>query len=169
MTDAREHLLDWLRDAHAMEQQAEQMLKAQAARIEHYPELKARIEQHIEETLGQQALLEGCITRLGSSPSRLKDTMGKVAAMGQAIGGMVASDEIVKGSMAGYVFEHMEIASYRTLIAAAEALGDQETRAACERILVEEEAMARWLQDHLPDVTRQFLERADTPGATAKK
>ena len=33
----REHLLDWLRDAHAMEQQAEQMLKAQAARIEHYP------------------------------------------------------------------------------------------------------------------------------------
>src|SRR5690606_4228385 len=32
-----------------------------------------------------------------------------------------ASDEIVKGSMAGYVFEHMEIASYRTLIAAAEA------------------------------------------------
>lgn len=169
MTDAREHLLDWLRDAHAMEQQAEQMLKAQAARIEHYPELKARIEQHIEETLGQQALLEGCITRLGSSPSMLKDTMGKVAAMGQAIGGMVASDEIVKGSMAGYVFEHMEIASYRTLIAAAEALGDQETRAACERILVEEEAMARWLQDHLPDVTRQFLERADTPGATAKK
>lgn len=169
MTDAREHLLDWLRDAHAMEQQAEQMLKAQAARIEHYPELKARIEQHIEETLGQQALLEGCITRLGSSPSRLKDTMGKVAAMGQAIGGMVASDEIVKGSMAGYVFEHMEIASYRTLIAAAEALGDQGTRAACERILAEEEAMARWLQDHLPDVTRQFLERADTPGATAKK
>jgi ferritin-like metal-binding protein YciE len=169
MTDAREHLLDWLRDAHAMEQQAEQMLKAQAARIEHYPELKARIEQHIEETLGQQALLEGCITRLGSSPSRLKDAMGKVAAMGQAIGGMVASDEIVKGSMAGYVFEHMEIASYRTLIAAAEALGDQETRAACERILVEEEAMARWLQDHLPDITRQFLERADTPGATAKK
>lgn len=169
MTDAREHLLDWLRDAHAMEQQAEQMLKAQAARIEHYPELKARIEQHIEETLGQQALLEGCITRLGSSPSMLKDTMGKVAAMGQAIGGMVASDEIVKGSMAGYVFEHMEIASYRTLIAAAEALGDQETRAACGRILVEEEAMARWLQDHLPDVTRQFLERADTPGATAKK
>lgn len=121
MTDAREHLLDWLRDAHAMEQQAEQMLKAQAARIEHYPELKARIEQHIEETLGQQALPEGCITRLGSSPSRLKDAMGKVAAMGQAIGGMVASDEIVKGSMAGYVFEHMEIASYRTLIAAAEA------------------------------------------------
>lgn len=169
MTDAREHLLDWLRDAHAMEQQAEQMLKGQAARIENYPQLKARIEAHLEETLGQQALLEDCIRRLGSSPSVLKDTMGKVAAMGQAIGGMAASDEIVKGSMASYVFEHMEIASYRSLIAAAQALGDIETQRACEQILAQEEAMARWLHDHLPEVTQQFLVRDETAGATAKK
>ncbi|MDR5752582.1 MULTISPECIES: DUF892 family protein [unclassified Caballeronia] len=27
MTDPKEHLLDWLRDAHAIEQQAEQMLR----------------------------------------------------------------------------------------------------------------------------------------------
>jgi ferritin-like metal-binding protein YciE len=57
MADANEHLLDWLRDAHAMEQQAEQMLKAQAGRLEHYPELKARTEQHLQETLGQQKLV----------------------------------------------------------------------------------------------------------------
>lgn len=57
--------MDWLRDAHAMEQQAEQMLKAQAARIEHYHQRKARIEQHLEETLGQQRLVESCIERLG--------------------------------------------------------------------------------------------------------
>lgn len=53
MADLRENLLDWLRDAHAMEQQAEQMLKAQASRIEHYPIVKARIEEHLQETLGQ--------------------------------------------------------------------------------------------------------------------
>ncbi len=169
MTDAREHLLDWLRDAHAMEQQAEQMLKAQAARIENYPKLKARIEQHIEETLGQQQLLEGCIQRLGSSPSAVKDTLGKVMAMGQAVGGMMASDEIVKGSMASYVFEHMEIASYRALIAAAQAVGDMETQRACEQILGQEEAMAQWLQDHLAEVTQQFLVRDETPGVTARK
>lgn len=55
MAEPQENLMDWLRDAHAMEQQAEQMLKAQAARIEHYPQLKARIEQHLEETLGNSA------------------------------------------------------------------------------------------------------------------
>ncbi len=40
MAEPQENLMDWLRDAHAMEQQAEQMLKAQAARIEHYPQLR---------------------------------------------------------------------------------------------------------------------------------
>src|SRR5690606_36737977 len=40
MTEPREHLLHWLRDAHAMEQQAERMLKAQASRIENYPAMK---------------------------------------------------------------------------------------------------------------------------------
>ena len=169
MTQAREHLLDWLRDAHAMEQQAEQMLKGQAARIENYPKLKARIEQHIQETLGQQQLLEGCIQRLGGSPSVMKDAVGKLMAMGQAVGGMMASDEIVKGSMASYVFEHMEIASYRTLIAAAQAVGDMETQRVCERILAEEEAMAQWLQENLGEVTQQFLVRDETPGVTARK
>src|SRR5690606_21526435 len=159
MTEAREHLLDWLRDAHAMEQQAEQMRKGQAARIENYPKLKARIEQHIQETLGQQQLLEGCIQRLGGSPSVMKDAVGKLMAMGQAVGGMMASDEIVKGSMASYVFEHMEIASYRALIAAAQTVGDMETQRVCEQILVEEEAMAQWLQENLGEVTQQFLVR----------
>jgi ferritin-like metal-binding protein YciE len=47
MATQQENLLDWLRDAHAMEQQAEKMLKAQSERLEHYPQLKARIDFHI--------------------------------------------------------------------------------------------------------------------------
>ena len=119
--------------------------------------------------MGQQQLLEGCIQRLGGSPSVMKDAVGKLMAMGQAVGGMMASDEIVKGSMASYVFEHMEIASYRTLIAAAQAVGDMETQRVCERILAEEEAMAQWLQGNLGEVTQQFLVRDETPGVTARK
>lgn len=112
MTSKQENLLDWLRDAHAMEQQAEQMLKAQAARLEHYPQLKTRIEQHIEETHGQQRLLEECLKRLDSSPSTLKDIGAKLMAFGQAVAGMTVSDEVVKGAMSGYVFENMEIAAW---------------------------------------------------------
>ena len=126
-----------------MEKQAESMLKAQASRLEHYPVLKARIEQHFDETISQQKLLEGCLDRLGSSPSTIKDLAGKIAAMGQAVGGMTVTDEVVKGAMAGYVFEHFEVASYTALIAAAKTAGDVETLRCCETILPQEQEMAR--------------------------
>ncbi|OOW71594.1 hypothetical protein Xant_19120 [Xanthomonas cissicola] len=117
----------------------------------------------------QRELLDGCIKRLGGSPSTIKDVMGKMAALGQAVGGMTASDEIVKGAMAGYVFEHLEIASYTALIAAAKTAGDPETARVCEEILVQEEAMADWLATHLPELTEEFLVRDATPGVEAKK
>lgn len=169
MADMRENLLDWLRDAHAMEQQAEQMLKAQAGRIEHYPVVKQRIEEHLQETLGQQELLRQCIERLGGKPSVMKDMMGKAAAFGQAAGGMVNSDEIVKGAMASYVFENLEIAMYTALIAAAQTVGDEETKRVCEQILPQEQAMAKWVLEQLPQLTEEFLVRDATPDVEAKR
>jgi ferritin-like metal-binding protein YciE len=50
MSDAREWLIQWLRDAHAMEEQAETMLSGQLSRLENYPELSRRIQQHLDET-----------------------------------------------------------------------------------------------------------------------
>ncbi|MDG9883799.1 DUF892 family protein [Pseudomonas sp. GD04058] len=168
-TTPQENLLDWLRDAHAMEQQAESMLKAQAERLEHYPLLKTRIVKHIEETRGQQRQLVGCIERLGGSTSTLKDLAGKLMAFAQGVGGMTMSDEVVKGAMAGYVFENLEIASYTVLIEAAEAAGDVATAEVCRSIIKEEIAMADWLREHLPEVTRAFLERSADPDAEAKR
>lgn len=84
MAEKRDNLLDWLRDAHAMEQQAEQMLNAQKSRLENFPTLRARIEQHLE-------------------------------------------------------------------------------------VLPQEVAMAQWLQEHLPELTRAFLERSEAPGVEAKR
>ncbi|NIC04678.1 ferritin-like domain-containing protein [Billgrantia bachuensis] len=163
------HLEDWLRDAHAMEKQAEKMLETQASRLEHYPQLKARIEQHLIETRGQAERIEQCISLLGTDLSVVKDIGGKLAAFGQGMGGMMASDEVVKGSMASYAFEHFEIASYKALIQAAEKASRPEIARICEEILREEEAMAQWLSDHLDDTTRQYLERAEDDQLTAKK
>jgi len=73
MTGSADHLMDWLRDAHAAEQQAETMLSGMASRIEHYPDLKARIERHLEETRRQATLVRQCIERRGGSTSTLKD------------------------------------------------------------------------------------------------
>ena len=164
---AQDTLAQWLRDAHAMEEQAKTMLTAQSSRIEHYPELKARIEQHLRETEAQEEKLRGCLDRLGGT-SAVKDAGGKMSAMMQGMGGMFAGDEVVKGAMASYAFEHFEISAYRALIGAAEMAGDAETKAVCEEILREEEAMASWLYEHLPSVTRQYVEREQTD-APAKR
>lgn len=167
-TRSRRTLLIWLRDAHAMEEQAETMLTATAKRLENYPELHARIREHIEETRRQAAMVRSCIERLGGDTSTIKDTAAKMMAMAQGLSGMFVSDEVVKASLASYTFEHMEIASYRALIAAAEACGDTETQRICEEILPQEEAMANWLAEHLPQTVKMFLTREDTPRTTAK-
>jgi ferritin-like metal-binding protein YciE len=169
MAEIYENLLDWLRDAHAMEQQAEHMLKAQASRIEHYPVVKTRVEEHLQETLSQQQLLAGCIERLGGKPSIMKDVMGKTMAFGQAVGGALNSDEIVKGAIASYVFENLEIATYTALIAAARTVGDTETVRVCEQILPQEQAMAAWVLEHLPQLTEEFMVRDATPDVEAKR
>lgn len=164
-----ENYLAWVKDAHAMEKQAESMLEKMSGRLEHYPDLKARIDQHIEETRQQQALVQSVIDRYDTSSSTLKDAMGKLSAMGQAMGGMMADDEVVKGAISGYVFENLEIASYTSLIAAAERVGDLEGVRIFTQIREQEIAMAEWCLQHLPDVTEQFMIRSATPGVEAKK
>jgi ferritin-like metal-binding protein YciE len=168
MASAKERLLQWLRDAHAMEEQAEQMLSSQAKRLENYPQLRERIEHHLQETRRQAERVRGCIERHGSSQSAIKDMTGKVVAVGQGLSGLFVGDEVVKGSLADYTFEHMEIASYKILIGAADEAGDSETKRVCQEILREEEAMASWLDQNLPALTKEYLKREQTPGVTAK-
>jgi len=168
MASAEERLMEWLRDAHAMEEQAETMLDGLTRRLEHYPDLRQRVEEHLEETRRQADRLEGCIKRRGSSTSLIKTATGKIVGLGQAISGLFVADEVVKGSMASYTFEHMEIAAYKTLIAAAEQVGDAETQRVCEGILREEEAMAEWLGDNLESVVHQYLAREEVAPEIAK-
>jgi ferritin-like metal-binding protein YciE len=162
--DANGHLTDWLRDAHGMEQQAVEMLKRQASHLESYPELRERVQRHVHETEQQAARLEQCLKRLGEDTSILKDTIGKVSGNFAAITNAAASDEILKNVIADYAFEHFEIASYRSLIATAESVGDSETADICRQNLREEEAMADWVEQHIESLTEGFLDRdrADT-------
>ncbi|MFW5955722.1 MAG: ferritin-like domain-containing protein [Rhodothermales bacterium] len=165
--ESKKHLTDWLRDAHAMEEQAQSILKRQSKRLENYPELRNRIDRHIEETRDQKLRLERLLDRFDGGPSAVKDTVSKVLGNMSAIFNAAASDEVVKNSIANYAFEHFEIASYRSLIAAAEAVGDDVVARECRSILAEEEAMASWMEDHLAQVTKSFLSREEA-GMEAK-
>jgi ferritin-like metal-binding protein YciE len=167
-SETSEHLVEWLRDAHAAEKQSEKMLSMFCDRLENYPALKAQIKKHIEETRGQAERLEDCLKKFGKSASALKDLGGKFLGMSQSLSGAFVEDEVIKGVLASYTFEHMEIASYRIIIAAADACGDGAVKRVCEGILAEEVAMAEWLDDHMHEITEIYLARADAPGVKAK-
>jgi ferritin-like metal-binding protein YciE len=126
MANPGDHLHEGLTDAHAMEEQAITMLTSQSSRLENYPQLKAQIDKHLQETRDQAAMLERCLERAGGSTSSIKDATAKIVAVGQGLSGVFVNDEVVKGSLASYTFEQMEIASYKILIAAADYAGDQE-------------------------------------------
>lgn len=168
MTTASERLVQWMRDAHAMEEQAERILESQSQRIENYPELKQRLTRHLDETRRQAERLRHCLERLDGGTSFTKDTMGSMMGLAQGLSGLFAGDEVMKGTLASYTFEHMEIASYKMLIATAEEAGDMESKRVCEENLREEEAMASWLEQNLNSVTRQFLAREET-GVSARR
>ncbi|AXV16365.1 hypothetical protein CYG48_12030 [Neorhizobium sp. SOG26] len=161
MTHARDNFLAWLRAAHAMEEQAITMLTDQARRIESYPDLKERILRHLEETRGHEQAIKELIETFSASSGVLvlKEVAAKLAAKTRNVGSMLTNDEVVRGAVASYAFEHLEIGHYRMLIAAADELDEQAAKVILERILAEEIAMADWLAANLDATTRIFLMR----------
>lgn len=111
MATAEERLMEWLRDAHAMEEQSETMLKHFADRIENYPDIKAQLERHLEQGRQQAARLRTCIEHRGGSTSTTKELLTKFVGMSQGLSGIFVGDEIIKGVMAAYTFEQMGVAS----------------------------------------------------------
>ena len=158
MTDPKQHVLTWLKDSHAAAEQAATMMDKFRDRLEHYPELQTRLEQHASQRQQQTERLEQCMERLGSKPSAVKDTGTRLIGYAQSLSGMFTSDEVMKGVLATWSFEQMEIASYRMLIKASDQLGEPEIQRACTQNLEEKRAMVQWLDEHMESITEKFLQ-----------
>lgn len=155
-----------LKNAHALETQAIQLLRRQLERLENYPEMSQKIEQHAAESEMQQQRLERLLERHGTSHSSLKDfvtgMMGNIATLAHA----PMQDEVVKNTFANYAFEHFEIAAYRALIALAEAVGAEGDLPSLRESLAEEERTAEWIGQRIEQVMLEYAEREET-GQTA--
>jgi ferritin-like metal-binding protein YciE len=158
--NSRDTLLAWLNDAYGMEQNLIQSLQTQINGAEEYPDIKARLEMHLAQTRAHEELVRQCIESLGSSPSTAKAALGMLSGMMSGMMNKMSSDEMVKNCIADFSMEHMEIASYTSLIAAAEAVGEPYIVNVCRQILQEEEEMAQWLFDQIPRVTNSHLSQA---------
>ena len=148
----------WLNDAYGLEQSLVQTLERHVKDAKDHPGMQARLQQHLDETRRHADLVESCIVRLGSSTSSLKSGLSTVMGAVQGMSTGPAKDELIKNALADYSAEHFEIASYTSLLAAAQSLGDLETAQICQQILRDEEAMQAWLAQQIPLITQEMLQ-----------
>lgn len=167
MSTPRESLAAWLRDAHAMEGQAETFLRTQIGQLRNYPEVLPRLQSHLEETKQQKAVVEHCLRELGEDPSTLKDAAMKVTANLQEMTHAMSSDEILKNALASVAFEQFEAASYRMLVVAAVIADEPYIATTCETIMEQEVSMADWAWGRLVPLTEKYL-ALETVGVGAK-
>lgn len=154
---------------HAVEKQALAIVTPQIARLEHYPEVADRLRLHRDETDAQIARLDEILAGFDTSGSFLKDTALSMSGGMAALGHSVAGDEILKNTFANYAFEHFEIASYKSIITLAEDGGFAGAASSLQQSLREEQSMAQWLDDALPQITRQYASLYIDEGAFTAK
>lgn len=157
-----------LKNAHAMESQALAIMRPQVKRIENYPQVAARLEQHITETEGQIEDLERLLDAVSSDKSTLKDAALSLAGTFAALGHTPAGDEILKNAFANHAFENYEIAAYTSLITLADAAGANSANDPLNRILMQEREMADWLLENIEALTLQYVSLSEA-GETAKR
>jgi ferritin-like metal-binding protein YciE len=156
---AREIFIVGLRNAHAMETQARELMERQSERLEEYPEVKAKLTAHLQETNEQLKRLEHCLEACGETTSALKDTAQSVMANAMAMTHAMAGDEILKNTFANNAFENFEIAAYKSLLALCGPAGADNARTHLEASLREEEQMAQWVAANVEKVTLAYLAR----------
>ena len=89
-----------LRNAHALEQQATQLLQRQLDRYERYPEVSQKLQQHLRETEQQIARLEELMHGMGTDRSVIKDWATSIMGNLAAIGHTIMPDEILNSPAA---------------------------------------------------------------------
>lgn len=148
-----------LQNAHALEKEALQLMQRQVERFENYPEMSQLLRTHIAETEGQVRRLDEMLHTFGEDRSLLKDMATQFMANMAAAGHMPMADEVLKNTFANHAFENFEIATYKSLIAMAEAAGHQRFVPALEETLREEEKTAQAIRDMVEPITRKYLTR----------
>lgn len=137
----REEVVKYLRDVHALEGQAAQLLEA-GPKIAEVEALATVFREHLEETREHQRLVDERLEQLGSGPSRFQAGALRLGALN--LGGFFKAQPDTPAKLAGfaYAFEALEAGGYELLARVARRAGDEETAALAERILADERRAA---------------------------
>jgi ferritin-like metal-binding protein YciE len=171
-------LVQYLNEALAKERELETALQLHIGMTPKAP-YKKRLQQHLRETKSHAKQVERRIKRLGGSSTAqaAQQTVSTVVGKGRATLkgqldavrgatplGPVEQEAMLKNARQEYMEEAAEIATYKTVLAFAEKVGDRETAKLARGILREEERMASFLERQITTLTNAVVQ-AEVPAA----
>ncbi|HEX8663392.1 MAG TPA: DUF892 family protein, partial [Beijerinckiaceae bacterium] len=112
-----------VKNAHAMEKEARQIMQRQIERVTNYPEMEAVLRRHLDETNRHEERIDQILHELGEDRSLLKDWITQIMGNAAALAHVPMADEILKNTFANNAFENFEVAAYKSLITMAEFTG----------------------------------------------
>ena len=139
--DLDEQLHKYLRDAHALEAQALQLLQA-GPKIAGFDALAKVFAAHLEQTREHQRLIEERLSAHDSGPSRGQAGAMRVGALNLGTFFKAQPDTPAKLAGFAYAFEALEVGAYELLRRMAQRAGDEATALVAAQILGEEQAAA---------------------------
>jgi ferritin-like metal-binding protein YciE len=170
MTKRDSTVVHYLNEAYANERRLELALATHADATTR-PEYERRLRKHLSETRGHAAKLEQRIKRLGGTPEtvsipgpeglmdKLESAQGFVqratAAVQHSLHTVRRTGEqelMLENARTEFREEAQEIATYRAIDSLARAVGDGDTARLAREILREEERMASYLGDLIPEL-----------------
>jgi ferritin-like metal-binding protein YciE len=133
----RDEVVTYLRDAHALEAQALQLLEA-GPRMAGVDALARAFEEHLEQTREHQRLVDARLAELDARPGRFQAGALRLSALN--LGAFFKAQPQTPVKLAGfaYAFEALETAAYELLRRTAQRAGDEATAALAGRIAGEE-------------------------------
>jgi ferritin-like metal-binding protein YciE len=173
-------LVQYLNEAYGKEKELETALQSHIS-MTTKPPYRRRLQQHLKETKGHARAVERRIKQLGgeaeSAPvggpvgeaaSTVTSAASKAVAAAKgplhALRGTGENEKMLKNAKSEYWNEFEEIATYTSIEALADTVGDKETAKLARGIRREEERMAKFLEGQIPQLTKSVA-REEIPAA----
>jgi ferritin-like metal-binding protein YciE len=168
MSASKEKIVQYLNEAHAMEQGLTRVLQAQIG-VAPRGRFRQGLEQHLRETQGHAKRVRSRLSELEYARNPVQLGIGVVqSVVGQAVGlgkapvdllrGTGGDEKLLKNAKDACAAESLEIATYTALERLADSVGDERTAELSRAIRTDEERMLERLLDELPTLTEEMVE-----------
>ena len=165
LTTPRELLAAYLRQMLWIEQQLADHVLPRLSQQAHAPDLRRGFERHLLETEAHVATVRDVLgdLRLATDPEESPGFRGLVKEHDQLVGRVAAGDHLLADlahAVAALATEHLELATYESLVSLAESLGEEEVGIRLREVMEQEEFALERVESSMAKMLAEKVESA---------